>query len=59
LDRCLLLKRPALPLTFDPSEIAESNTLTSFDNEWVYSRERGFKEDEDDEEDEEDDWNGR
>jgi hypothetical protein len=53
LDRCLLLKRPALPLNFDPSEAVDSNTSTALDNEWVYSRERISKEDDEEEEDEE------
>lgn len=57
MDRGLLLKRPAHPLTFDPSEMPDSNTLTALENEWVYNRERNSKEDDDeeDEEEEEDD----
>jgi hypothetical protein len=41
--------------------MAESNTLTALDNEWVYNKGRSSKEDEDEEEDEEeeDDWNVR
>lgn len=55
LDQRLLHKRPALPLYFDPNEVAESSVLTGIDNEWIYNREKSSKEDEDDEDEEEDD----